>query len=1346
MRGSKAAVLFLMLVLVSGVIRSAPVTISNPSFETAALTLSGNGPYSNLIAGSTIASTSGTLANWTASATTTAAAAGGFAPTIGGVNWSSKWWTGSNIAYLQLNAAGSATLSQTLSDTLQNNTTYTLTAKVGKRSFGVSFNYSLQLWAGSTLLSSTSGLPLVNNTFAMDRLVYNSGAGNPGAGQPLMIVLSSTWTGSFTEAFFDDVSLIGAPTSAATLNSSPSTSAQFGQPVTLTATVNPSSATGTMTFFDNETVLGIATLAGGQASLSTTLLRAGQRSLKAYYSGDLATGAGNSTPIPFSVNAAVNLGFAPAVTYATLQGPSDLAIGDFNADGKADLAAVDYSASKVSILLGAGNGTFAAHVDYDAGAGPVGIATGDFNGDGKTDLVIADNNGSALRVLFGSGTGTFGSPLSLPVGSAPQGVAVGDLNLDGKADIVAANSGSNSVSVFLGNGDGSFQTVTYPLGGSGPRGVAIGDFNGDGIPDLAVAMNGTGAIYVLLGNGNGTFQTITGFNAASPFYVTVADVNGDGKEDLLASSLNLSAGTGNTVSVLLGNGNGTFQSYKSYTNGLASPGSGIRGLTVGDFNADGLPDVVLANWGAAVVSLLLNNGDGTFGSLATIPVGQGPADVAVGDFNGDGSPDIAAALFNGGSQASVSLVLGTPPPPNPDLVPLNIKLSSSSVRSGASFSVNWTLVNAGGVAANAASTTVVRINQSTTSSAGTDLATIGTPALAAGTSVAQSATLTAPTTPGIYYVWVVADASGAVANQITSNDSQRSGVLRSSGPSEIWFAPLDDVTRSDNVIFGIIPPNFGGSTDYMSLFSANAAWTQAENRTAVFKMYQPPFGGGPQLPAFTDNQLQQIFTFLNQHNIALAVELGPLIPTVSCGNGVEGFTGQAAQSLATRIKNNGGTLAYLAMDEPFYFANIYNGSGACQWTASQIATNALTSIGILKTAFPDLQIGDIEPVPPNGLAADWIQRYATWMDAFQTAVGSKLAFFHADTGFLPTWITDVAALRVETSKRGISLGISYDGFPSDTSDAQWLGRAQQNFVDFELAKGQPDQALFQSWEAFPRTHLPETTPYTFTWMLDQYARPRPSLTLNTTLTQASGKLLDNLGAPVASAPITVTLRPISGPGVVADYTLTGIVPAGATGALVGIRINEECGGCSGTADVAMYTFQYSETGAGSRTANLDFANGFNGWGLFDTGTSQFESTPIPPGQDLHVTAQPGQVVQLNSSTFTATPGAAYTLHIKARVSPQSAGTGYFTIIFVGSQEVRRDNLNLQSGIVTLGTAQTGSDGSYNLQFAAQPGDPQQLQTQADYPGIDYPLANARWPARAIAQYGARRGRNQLTSQ
>jgi len=187
--------------------RAATIAISNPGFETATLSLSGNGAFSQLIAGSTVFTQGGTLADWTASATSTDAGAGGFDPSPGGNNWTTTWWDGNNIAYLQESAGTTTSLSQTLSTVLQDNTTYTLSALIGRRTFTPNFNYALELFAGNTLLASASNLTLANNSSGTDSAFYTSGASDPNAGQALEIVLTSTGSTGFTEAFFDNISL-----------------------------------------------------------------------------------------------------------------------------------------------------------------------------------------------------------------------------------------------------------------------------------------------------------------------------------------------------------------------------------------------------------------------------------------------------------------------------------------------------------------------------------------------------------------------------------------------------------------------------------------------------------------------------------------------------------------------------------------------------------------------------------------------------------------------------------------------------------------------------------------------------------------------------------------------------------------------------------------------------------------------------------------------------------------------------------------------------------------------------------------------------------------------------------
>jgi FG-GAP-like repeat len=361
---------------------------------------------------------------------------------------------------------------------------------------------------------------------------------------------------------------------------------------------------------------------------------------------------GDGKPDLVSANGTVLLGKGDGTfttgTSLSVTGTS-IAEGDFNGDGKADLI-IASSSTVLSVLLGNGDGTFQAAVTVNAGAALKSMVVGDFNGDGKLD-VAGVNDTSGLFVLLGAGTGSFnaasGSPITIPANTL---LVAGDFNGDGKIDLAYASSPNSGLSggVFLSNGDGTFtkgSSLTIGLASVVSAGAA--DLNGDGKLDLVFSAstsstNTTPATVVLLGNGDGTFQAVAS-HLASGGTVAIGDFNGDHKPDLVVDD-------GTVVNVALGNGDGTFSLYSTYLQDPQGGASGSSSVLVADFNGDGKLDV------AAKGLMLLGNGDGSLkGNDAIVFAGSVQGGVA-GDFNGDGSPDI---VTSDGSNVKVLLNDGT---------------------------------------------------------------------------------------------------------------------------------------------------------------------------------------------------------------------------------------------------------------------------------------------------------------------------------------------------------------------------------------------------------------------------------------------------------------------------------------------------------------------------------------------------------------------------------------------------------------------------------------------------------------------------------------------------------------
>lgn len=390
----------------------------------------------------------------------------------------------------------------------------------------------------------------------------------------------------------------------------------------------------------------------------------------AQYSSSLV-GSSNSTANQTPTVSNPTGSSVPITTLTTGTNPDFVVTGDLNNDNFQDLVVANFTDGTLSVFLGGGLGSFGTPSTVTVGKGPTWIATGNFNAKTNTggiiDLAVANQVDNSVSILLGNGDGTFtaapSSPLMLPSGASPTSIAVGNFNsnTDSYPDLAVVNSAANTVSIFLGNGDGTFQTppVTTLVTGATPTSIVAAAFNPSrpAIIDLAVTNSADNTLEIFIGNGDGTFQNgVTYATGVTPNYVATADLDVDGNLDLAVTDSGVATSSnnvGNSVSIFLGNGDGTFIKPGGTRLDFAA-GTNPTSITIADFNDDSLPDLVVTATGDNSFALLLGTGGGLFDSPIEVPVGTTPDSGATADFNGDGLPDLA--ISNYGSN-SVSVIL-----------------------------------------------------------------------------------------------------------------------------------------------------------------------------------------------------------------------------------------------------------------------------------------------------------------------------------------------------------------------------------------------------------------------------------------------------------------------------------------------------------------------------------------------------------------------------------------------------------------------------------------------------------------------------------------------------------------
>jgi len=503
-----------------------------------------------------------------------------------------------------------------------------------------------------------------------------------------------------------------------------------------------------------------------------------------------------------------------------------------------------------------------------------------------------------------------------------------------------------------------------------------------------------------------------------------------------------------------------------------------------------------------------------------------------------------------------------------------------------------------------------------------------------------------------------------LASPVSADENDRGD--RAVKTAVVWFTP-----RSSIPVWNVSRP------DFIKLFEPDAPWPVAASHVQVFKLYSQFVSTSILNGGSTDADLKKAIDALNERHIAIGLEAGLLRDPNLCGK-IEGYCGETITVNAARIKRLGGDLRYVAMDEPLWFGHVSSEPGALHTPIADLARNVAVQAAALRQIFPDVEVGDIEPVVGSGAPADYIAEIESWADAFNAATGRPLAFFHSDVGWQGSgWQQQLTRLSHLTRKRGIAFGIIYNGNPADSTGVAWTTDAEKHFVAIEADPAMiPDHAIIQTWDAQPDHALPETQPGTMTYLVDRYAASETAIDVRRTASGFEGRLASR-ERPVGGASLSAYEVDDGTLNITWTPSLTGTVPQGAVAALFGLRVNIECN-CDGPANLMLGAVRYlDETSSASEVLNL-----------------------VPPSQRLIVPATQTKLV--NSPSFPVTPGDSFSFSAPMKLPYSSRNTGYVAIIFLGTNglEVQRMELPFQPGQRGIGSFVTDSRGRFEV---AMPG-------------------------------------------
>lgn len=516
-----------------------------------------------------------------------------------------------------------------------------------------------------------------------------------------------------------------------------------------------------------------------------------------------------------------------------------------------------------------------------------------------------------------------------------------------------------------------------------------------------------------------------------------------------------------------------------------------------------------------------------------------------------------------------------------------------------------------------------------------------------------------------------------------------SGKLRIDSSDEpfVIFAPSPP--KPDAIAHYDLPD---GADDYHELFAPDAPWLTAAEHVDVFAIsswFVRYYA--------TDDELRALIAGLDERGIALGLEMEPLTwPGPEVCDHTEGFEGPWDLEMAQKLKDLGGTVRLVSLDEPYANAHKLSGPGACAYPVEQVVDEVRDFIRRLRLIFPDVVVGSIEPLVtfPRMEARD----FEIWLDTYEGRAGEPFAFINVDVEWRrQDWPQTVREIEAVADARAVPFGILYYGDEHAQTNEDFLAAvADHAFVFEQQAGGTPDVVGFYAWHEQLDRVLPDDDLDAFTGRINQYFGVRTELTQPRIAAEGravTGRLTTEADEPLAGADIEIEATPLGRAR--QRHRLSGTVPANARKALVAIRANVE-GGRPAVVNVRISDISYREGGKRKNLVpNPRFGKGLDSWGPYGDGDVRVMRGV--GGAELAIRAQPLQAAYVDGATFRVKPGAAFDFSATLDVPRKSFDSGYVSLIFLGGEEESgRRNLWFAPRPIGLGSVTTGEDGGYRV--------------------------------------------------